>query len=187
VPERETPELPPFRIVGERVVYESRMLRVAVATVQGPEGPTFERDIVHHPGWVAVVPVDEAGQVTLVRQYRAAVGRWLLEVPAGLRDIDGEPPEETARRELAEEAGLACTGLELLTEVVNTPGCSDEGGLVFLATGLCEVPLDRQGAEEQHMDVLQVALAEVPDLIATGEITDAKTLVGLLLAAGTRP
>ena len=176
-------ETPPFRAVSEDVVYESRLLRVARATFAGPDGSEFERDVVHHRGWVAVVPLTDDGHVVCVRQYRAAIGRWLLEIPAGIRDVEDEPPETTARRELAEEAGLAAEDVELVATIHNSPGFADELGLVFLATGLREVPTDRQGVEEEHMEVVRVPVAAAPGLVAAGEVTDAKTVVGLLLAA----
>ncbi len=173
----------PFRAVSENVVYESSLLRVARATLAGPDGSEFERDVVHHPGWVAVVPITDDGHVVCVRQYRAAVGEWLLEIPAGIRDVGGEPPETTARRELAEEAGLAAGTMELAATLHNSPGFADEQGLVFLATGLSEVPTDRQGVEEEHMEVVRVPVADAARLVASAEVTDAKTVVGLLLAA----
>ena len=174
---------PPFRAAGEDVVYQSRLLRVARGRFVAPDGAEFERDVVHHPGWVAVVPVTDDGQVICVRQYRPALGTWLLEIPAGIRDVDGEEPELTARRELAEEAGVAAEHVELVATIHNSPGFADEQGLIFLATGLTEVPLDRQGPEEDHMEVVRVALSEVAGLVASAQVTDAKTVVGLLLAA----
>lgn len=172
----------PFLALSEEVVYQSWLLRVARGRFRAPDGAEFERDVVHHPGWVAVVPLTDDGHVVCVRQYRPALGVWLLEVPAGLRDVHGEPIEITARRELAEEAGLAAERMELVATIHNSPGFADEQGFVFLATGLTEVPLDRQGEEEQHMEMVRVSLAEIPDLVATGAVTDAKTVVGLLLA-----
>ncbi len=173
----------PFQAVSEDVVYESTLLRVARATFQAPDGTHFERDVVHHRGWVAVVPLTDGGEVVCVRQFRGAVGSWLLEVPAGIRDVDDEEPEVTARRELAEEAGLAAERVELVATIHNSPGFADEKGWVFLATGLSEVPLDRQGVEEDHMEVVRVPVADAARLVAEGEVTDAKTVVGLLLAA----
>ena len=173
----------PFRAVAEDVVYESRLLRVARGRFSAPDGSVFERDVVHHPGWVAVVPVTDDGQVICVRQYRAAVEAWLLEIPAGIRDVGDEPLEATARRELAEEAGVGARKMELLATIHNSPGFADEQGWIFLATGLSEVATDRQGVEEHHMEVVRVPLADVARLVAAGEVTDAKTVVGLLLAA----
>lgn len=174
---------PPFEAVSENVVYESRLIRVAQGTFCGPDGHEFKRDVVHHPGWVAVVPLTDDGQVICVRQYRAAVGAWLLEIPAGIRDVDGEPTDVTARRELAEEAGVAAERVELLATIHNSPGFADEQGWIYLATGLSDVPTDRQGVEEEHMEVVRVPLADATRLVAEGSVTDAKTVVGLLAAA----
>ena len=98
------------------------------------------------------------GTATLVRQFRPAVWESVLEIPAGTRDVDGEPPEETARRELAEEAGLVAERLELLAAVYNTPGFSDQRTIIYLATGLRPCPTDRAGVEEQWMTIERVAL-----------------------------
>ena len=175
-----------FRIVGERTAWRGRRIAVAVAQVEGPEGDGFEREVVHHPGAVGVVPQHDDGTVTLVRQFRAALGRDLWEVPAGLRDVTGEPPEETARRELAEEVGLRAERLEHLATFHNSPGFSDEAVVVYLATGLAEVPDDRQGVEERHMLVERVRLDDALDMIDDGRITDAKTVIGLLTLARRR-
>ena len=138
--------------------------------------------MVHHPGAVGVVPiVDEGAGVLLVRQYRSAVDAELLEIPAGLRDVAGEPPIETARRELIEEVGQRAGRVELLCAFHNSPGFCDEVVHVFAAFDLEECDRDRQGIEEQHMTIERVALDEVPGMIAAGAITDAKTVIGLLL------
>jgi ADP-ribose pyrophosphatase len=142
----------------------------------------LEREIVHHPGAVSVVPLRDDETVVLVRQYRAALDRQLLEIPAGKRDVDGEAPETTANRELAEEVGLHAGRLVKLVEFFNSAGFSDEHSTVYLGTELEEVPSDRHGAEEQHMTIEHVPLNDVRALIARGEITDAKTIIGLLLA-----
>jgi ADP-ribose pyrophosphatase len=170
-----------FSRVSERVVHEGHIIDVVVGTFRGPDGSTFERDVVHHPGAVTVVPLLDDGRVVLVRQYRAPIDGLLLEIPAGIRDVDGEAPEHTARRELAEEAGYAASEVELLISFQNSAGFSDERVDVFLATGLTPVPLDLQGIEEQHMTIETIALDDVPALIARGELTDAKTVIGLLL------
>jgi 8-oxo-dGTP pyrophosphatase MutT (NUDIX family) len=173
----------PFRIVGERSAWTGRRIEVAVADIEGPDGSHHEREVVHHPGAVAVAPVHDDGTVTLVRQYRAAIDADLWEVPAGLRDVEGEPTDETARRELAEEAGLEATRLDLLVTFHNSPGFSDEAVTVYLATGLSEVPDDRQGIEEEHMVVERVPLAEALGMVDDGRITDAKTVIALLAIA----
>src|SRR5947209_7381495 len=113
------------------------MISVAVATFAGPDGETFERDVVHHPGAVIVVPVLEGGEsVLLVRQFRTAIGIELLEVPAGKRDVPGEAPEVTARRELQEEVGMRAGRLEQLCAFYNTPGFCDEYAYLYMALDL---------------------------------------------------
>jgi ADP-ribose pyrophosphatase len=106
----------------------------------------------------------------------------MLELPAGKRDVPGEATEVTAARELAEEVGRAAGRIELVAEFYNSPGFCDEHTWLYLARDLRVVDLDRQGIEEQSMTVEEVLLADVPGLIATRELTDAKTIIGLLLA-----
>ena len=146
-----------------------------------PDGGEHERDMVHHIGAVAVVPLHEDGSVTLVRQYRVALDDSFLEIPAGLRDVEDEPDEATARRELVEEAGLDATQIEPLVRFHNSPGFSDEAVTVFLAQGLREVPHDRQGVEELAMTIERIDLGEALAMIDDGRISDAKTIIGLLL------
>ncbi len=170
-----------FARLGEREVYQGHVIGLGIGTFQAPDGTTFERDIVHHPGAVAVVPLLDDGRVVMVRQYRAPIDRLLLEIPAGLRDVAGEDPQVTAARELAEETGLGAERFEWLCEFHNSAGCSDETIVIYLATGLQPVDLDRQGVEEQHMTIEQVALDDLDDLVARGELTDAKSIIGLSL------
>ncbi len=153
------------------------------ARFRDPQGGEHEREVVHHVGAVAVVPLHDDGTVTLVRQYRVALDALMLEIPAGLRDIEGEPDEVNARRELVEEAGLDAERLELLVRFCNSPGFSDEEVTVFLAQGLREVPHDRQGVEEQAMTLERIDLNAALAMIDDGRITDAKTIIGLLFAA----
>ncbi len=156
---------------------------MASARFESPDGEQFERDVVHHPGAVVVVPLTSSGTVVMVRQYRAAVDAELLELPAGKRDVRGEPTEITAARELAEEVGLRAGRLELMARFYNSPGFCDELSWLYLAQDLSVAPLDRQGAEERHMAIEEVPLAAAPGLIESGEIVDAKTIIGLTLAA----
>jgi 8-oxo-dGTP pyrophosphatase MutT (NUDIX family) len=174
-----------FRKIGEREVWRGTLVMAGVGTHVAPDGSTFERDVVHHPGAVSVVPVVDAGEaVLLVRQYRAAIDAELLEIPAGKRDIDGEPPEVTAARELEEEVGMRAGRIEKLAEFYNSPGFCDEHSHVFLALDLEPCETSFQGVEESHMTIERVAMGDVPGLIAAGAITDAKTIIGLCLASG---
>ncbi len=170
-----------FRKVGERTVFEGSVISLGVGTFEAPDGHRFEREIVHHPGAVSVVPLTDDDDVILVRQYRAPLDRELLEIPAGKRDVADEPIELTAHRELVEEIGMRAGRLELLAEFHNSVGFCDEQSFVFLATELEATATDLQGIEEQHMTIERVALDDVFALIAAGEITDAKTVIGLTL------
>ena len=135
-----------------------------------------EREIVRHPGAVAIVPVDQQGEVTLVRQSREAVRTRLLEIPAGTREPD-EEPLETAKREVEEEAGLTGGDWRLAATFFSTPGFCDERVDLYIAEGLKRTEANPQGDEE--IEIVRVPVEELPSLVA--EIEDAKTLAGLLL------
>jgi 8-oxo-dGTP pyrophosphatase MutT (NUDIX family) len=172
-----------FRAVGEETVHQGPVVRVTRTTVRAPDGGTYEREVVHHPGAVAVVPVlDDGVTVVLVRQYRSALDDLVLEVPAGKCDVEGEAAEVTAARELEEEVGCRAGRMERLCVIHNSPGFSDERVVIFLACELQAGDPTPHGVEEEHMVVEHVSLADTGRLIADGTITDAKTVVGLLLA-----
>ncbi len=171
-----------FRHLHDTEIAELARLRVVRASFAAPDGTRFERDVVRNNEVVAMVPLAEDRTVWLVRQYRGPIDREILEIPAGLCDVDGEPPEATAARELVEEVGLEADSLELIARFHPAAGFSDQYVRLYLATGLTEVPHDRQGPEEAHMTVERVALDDVPALIASGELIDSKTIIGLLLA-----
>ncbi|HXA30909.1 MAG TPA: NUDIX hydrolase [Acidimicrobiales bacterium] len=177
---------PTFRHVGDQLIHRGFIVSTVKATFTDPNGDRFERDVVRHPGAVAVVPMPDAASVLLVRQFRPAVDRWLFEVPAGTRDVDGEPLETTAHRELAEELGRAAGRLQLLTHCLNTPGFCDEVTTVFLATDLHPVPTNRQGLEEGFMSIEEMTLTRFDDLVDDGTIVDAVTILGVALARRRR-
>jgi 8-oxo-dGTP pyrophosphatase MutT (NUDIX family) len=171
-----------FRPVAEQVRYRGPYLTIVGATFEAPGGEQFTREFIRHPGAVAAVAVI-GDEVVLVRQFRAAVGRELLEIPAGLLDVAGEAAEAALVRELEEEAGLRNRGpLELLVEYVPAAGMADHRVAIYLATELEPCEARPHGPEEQHMTIERVPLARVPELIAAGEVIDGKTIVGLLLA-----
>ena len=172
-----------FRSVGERVVHDGH-LRLLIGTFESDDGTTFEREIIRSRGAVAMVPIDDEGRVVLVRQFRAAIGDDLLEIPAGLLDVDGEDEVACARRELAEEVGLAAGSWQLLTRFLNSAGSSDQVTRIYLARELTDVPDSRQGIEELAMTVERLPLEEAVAMVHAGEITDAKTIIGLLMATG---
>ncbi len=170
-----------FQVLGEETLYVGRLVSLARLSIEAPGGDTFERDVVHHPGAVVVVAVAD-GSVFMVRQYRAAVGAYLLELPAGKRDVPGEPPELTARRELEEEVGMRAGVMSELVTFYNSPGFCDEHTYVYLATDLAPVDSSPQGVEEDLMTIERVPLEAALGLVASGGIVDAKTIVGLCLA-----
>jgi ADP-ribose pyrophosphatase len=170
-------ELP--KILNSQKVFDGRVFQVTVDTVS--EGDlTYQRDVVHHPGSAVIVPVHDDGTVSLVRQYRHPAVRYLLEVPAGTLS-DGERPEAGAARELEEELGLIAERLEKLSEFFVSPGFLEEKMWVYLATGLSEGKA--QPDEDEVLDVVRLPIGDALEMISSGEIEDAKTIIGLILAA----
>lgn len=174
-----------FRHLGDELVYRGHIWDVVKGSFADPLGGRFDRDIVRSPGAVAVVPVlgtEPERQVVLVKQYRAAFDDLIIEIPAGMRDVEGEDPAATAQRELHEESGFVAGALHLLHEFLPSPGMTDARLHVYLATELTPVERRTQGPEEDHMDVVIVDLDEAVEMVARGEIRDAKATIGLLLA-----
>jgi len=177
-----SPEEPQFVAVGEQTAWAGRRLTVTRRRYRGPDGDEFEREFARHPGAVGVIAVDDQDRVTLVRQFRAPMAAWILEMPAGTCDVDGEPPDRTARRELAEEVGLTAAEWELLAPLPVSPGVTDQITRVYLATGLSHRETAREGPEERAMAVVVVHLDEVVSMAAEGTLIDAPTLAGVALA-----
>lgn len=166
-------------------MHQGYIWHVAVGEYRAPDGETFTRDIVRSPGAVAAVPLrfdaDGRPRVVLVSQYRPPFDRYVIEVPAGMRDVPGEPTELTAARELVEEVGLQPGKLEHLLDMYPSAGMTDSVLTLYLATDLVEVPRETHGPEEAHMMVIDLALDEAVAMVLRGEIHDAKTVIGLLL------
>ena len=178
-----------FAVLDSEQVYEGRVITLRRDTVAMPGGGSSVREVVHHPGAVAVVALDDQDRVVLLRQYRHPVGEHLWELPAGLRDEDGEPPLETAKRELAEEVLLAGARWSLLLSVNNSPGFSDELVHVFLAEELS--PVDRPEGfvvehEEADMTIDRVPLADAVQRVFDGDIRNSSAVAGILAAAQLR-
>ncbi len=171
-----------FRQVDQKTIVTSRVFSVEHRWLEDPGGRPFERDVVVHLGAVAVVAVHADGTASLVRQLRVAQGEEVLEIPAGTRDVAGEDPALTARRELAEEAGLEASELRQLAVLFNSPGYSSQRTVIYLATGLSVCATARAGPEEEHMTVERVPLADVERLVAQGRLLDSTSISGLLLA-----
>ena len=174
--------MPGFRRVSEEHLLQAWLFRVDRFHLVDPEGHPFDRFVIRHPGAVTVVPVHDDGTVSLVRQYRAAVDELVLEIPAGTRDKGEESEEATARRELAEEAGLEASTWERLIGTWNTPGVSDQHTTIFMATGLTRTESRPDGIEERYMSVERIPLADLDRLVAEGALKDETTVLGLYMA-----
>lgn len=166
---------------SRRIIYRGRLLTFYEDDVTLADGTPAQREVVAHPGAVAIVAIDDDDRVVLVRQWRHAVGRALWELPAGTRDAD-EAPARTAERELAEETGLRATQISPLATAPLTPGYSTELMHFFLATGLSEGPTDRD--VDERMDVERFDRDGIAGLVRDGEV-DVKTIAGLGMAGWT--
>lgn len=173
-----------FTVRGSQQLYRGAIFALRADEVVMPNGREARREVVEHYGSVAIVPVDEYDRVVLVHQYRHPLEKRLWEVPAGLLDVPGEAPFETARRELAEEAGLRAEEWCVLTDVATTPGMTDETVRVFLARGLSERPDagTGDGDEEADLTIRRVPLPQAVSMAVAGEIINAPTVAGLFAA-----
>ncbi|MBF6352420.1 NUDIX hydrolase [Nocardia flavorosea] len=169
-----------FRTVDSRLVYNGAIVALRLDQVEMPDGRVVEREVVEHHGAVAVVAVDDDGQVVLIRQYRHPLGERLLELPAGLIDIAGEDPLVAARRELAEETGLAARKWSVLVDVALSPGFTDEALRVYLARGLTETDRPAPEHEEADLELVRMPLEAAVHAALAGEIVNATAVAGLL-------
>jgi ADP-ribose pyrophosphatase len=166
--------------------FSGRVIGVRTDRVRMPGDTPADRDYVTHIGSVAVVALDDQNRVLLLRQYRHPVRHLLWELPAGLRDVKGEPTVETAARELAEEAAYRATTWHTLLDLMSSPGMTDERIRVFLARGLSEIPEEERDFQHRHeeigMPVVWVPLAEAVEKVLAGEIHNAPAVAGILAA-----
>ena len=168
------------KTVERRRAYTGLILTVDRLTNALPNGRQAPREVIRHIGASAVLPVDENGDVWLVRQFRAPVNRVLLEIPAGKLDAPGEDRLVAARRELLEETGLTAREWTHLTDILTTPGFTDEKISLYLARGLTAG--ESHPDEDEFLNVVRLPLGEVLSRIMAGEITDAKTICAALMA-----
>jgi ADP-ribose pyrophosphatase len=161
-------------------VYAGRIINLRIESITMPNGVRVELEIVRHPGGAAIVALDSDNRVCLLRQYRHAAGGWIWELPAGKLEA-GEAAETTAARELVEEAGLHAARWERLGELIATPGFCDEIIHLFLARDLTDV--QSQPEEHELFELHRIPLEAAIGLVHDGTIYDAKTMLGLMLAA----
>lgn len=174
-----------YQVQSSQVTHRGKLSTMRVDEVCMPDGSVAEREIVEHDSAVGVVAIDGDHNVVLIRHYRHAVGERMLEIPAGKLDVEGEAPIDAAKRELAEEVGLEADELVELIHFPNSAGWSDEATTVYLANQVreCGAP---EGFTAQHeeadIEIVRLSLADAVRGIEAGDITDAKTVIGLLLA-----
>ncbi|MCL2545637.1 MAG: NUDIX hydrolase [Oscillospiraceae bacterium] len=164
--------------ITQSTAYSGIIVNVRRDTVRLPNGNAAEREVVVHPGGVAILPLDEDGNVTLVKQFRYAGNQVLLEIPAGKLEI-GETPEECGRKELREEVGFTAGRFELLSVMYPTMGYCTEKLHLYLARDLTFVSL--QPEEDEFLEIVKMPLAKLIDMVVNGEIVDAKTALAAMV------
>ena len=169
----------PEPTVSSRRIFDGKILSLRVDTVALSSGIEATREVIEHGPAVAIVPVDDTGNVHLVKQYRKAIGDSLLEVPAG-RMERGEDPAEAARRELGEETGLEAGKLDFLGSYFTTPGFTDEEMYAFLATDLREG--EAHPDEDEEVERVIMPLEQAVEMVNNGELHDGKSIAALLVA-----
>ena len=167
------------KVIDTKTIFRGRVIEVSVDTVSEGE-ITYEREVVHHAGSAVIVPVFDDGTIALVRQYRHPALSYLLEAPAGTLKR-GEAPEKGAARELEEELGLVSGRLEKLSEFFVSPGFCEEKMWVYLATELIET--EQRLEDDEVIEVVRIPFSQALGMITTGKIEDAKTIIGVMLAA----
>lgn len=175
-----------FETVESETIYVGKIFALRADEVRMPGGDAARREVVEHYGAVAILALDDDDNIVMVYQYRHPVGRRLWELPAGLLDLGGEPPYVTAARELKEEAGLSAQNWRVLVDLVSTPGFSDEGVRVYLATGLSEVGRPDAHDEEADLVVRWFPLDEAVRMVLSGEIVNTIAVGGILAARVAR-
>jgi ADP-ribose pyrophosphatase len=179
--------VPEAAFVSAEPIFRSDRFDLMRETFATSDGPVV-RPVIHHPGAVALLAQPDAHSLVLVRQYRYPIRRWTLEIPAGTR-VPGEAPDVTAVRELREEAGYTARSVQEVTRFFPAVGVSDEEMILYRAEGLSDVPAAPEHGELVAREI--VALADLPQLVARGELCDAKTLIALALlglpVTGSRP
>jgi ADP-ribose pyrophosphatase len=166
-------------VLSTRQVFDGKIVKVFLDEIRLPDGRTANWERVKHPGAVGIVPLDDDGNVLMVRQYRNAVRGVLLEIPAGKLEAS-EDPLDCARRELAEETGMKAGEIVALSEFYNSPGYSDERFFLYLARSLA--PTRGESEPDEFLDLVRVGLDEAFTLISSGRLRDAKSIIGMTLA-----
>lgn len=170
--------MPRFKIKKSQEIYQSQIIRLCDDEIELADGRSLRREIIYHPGSVAVVPVLNKNRVVLIKQFRYAAGDFLWEIPAGTLEKN-ETTEQCARRELREETGYHARRIRRMINFYPTPGVSSEIIYIFEATGLTEAEAHQE--EDEFLKIKKISFKEAIELVKRGKIIDAKTIIGLLL------
>ncbi|MDQ0481890.1 NUDIX domain-containing protein [Guptibacillus hwajinpoensis] len=166
------------KTLHSETIYEGRIINVRVEDVELPNGKSSKRELIDHPGAVAVIAITPDNKILAVRQYRKALKKAIVEIPAGKLE-PGEKPEVTAVRELEEETGYTCESLDKLISFYTSPGFANELVHLYVAKGL-EKKGEQAADEDEFLDVLHLSLEEMEEMLETEEIHDAKTAYALM-------
>ena len=170
------------KVLNSEEVYKGKIISIRKDTLTRGDGKSFVRETAVSSDAVAVVAMDDQNRILLIHQYRHPMGKPIWEIPAGKMDVRGEQPEETAIRELQEETDTTAESVRLLTIFYNSAGWTNEKTYVYLVKNLKEVPEFKRENEEADIEKKWIALDDAYELVRTGELADAKTVIGILLA-----
>lgn len=170
------------KTIAKEKIFNGRIIDLYVEDVELPNGKVSKREIIKHPGAVAVIAVTNENKIVMVRQYRKALEKAIVEIPAGKLE-PGEEPLTTAKRELEEETGYECEEMKLLLSFYTSPGFADELVYLYVASGLTKKTEQQDLDEDEFVEIVEVSLEEAQKMIETQEIHDAKTAYAVLYLA----
>ncbi|QUW22066.1 NUDIX hydrolase [Sporosarcina sp. Marseille-Q4063] len=169
------------KTLSSQTIYDGKIISLRLEEVELPDGNLAKRELVQHPGAVALIPITSEGKLVLVKQFRKSLNRTLIEIPAGRIEI-GEEPGVTAIRELEEETGYGAHQVTYIQSFATSPGFANEIIHLYLAENLYEIDNPADGDEDEFIELLEVTINEAEQLVATGEIYDAKTAFAVIYA-----
>lgn len=169
------------KTLSSQTIYEGKIISLRLEEVELPDGNRAKRELVQHPGAVALIPITNEGKIILVKQYRKSLNRTLIEIPAGRIEV-GEDPKITALRELEEETGYGAREVTYIQSFATSPGFADEIIHLYLAKNLYEIENPAAGDEDEFIELLEATIDEAEQMVAAGDIYDAKTAFAVIYA-----
>jgi len=169
------------KTLSSESIYEGNIISLRIEEVVLPDGKKAKRELIKHAGAVAILPITKDGKIVFVRQYRKALDRLLVEIPAGRIEV-GEAPEVTAVRELEEETGYGANKFSYIQSFATSPGFADEIIHLYLAEELYEIENPADGDEDEFIELLTLTIEEAEQMVVSGDIFDAKTAFAVIFA-----